>query len=42
MDQGTAEDYALLQRTITTANEDLVGNVLSMLDHLKAKNEGSK
>jgi len=40
MDQGTAEDYALLQRTITTANEDLVGNVLSMLDHLKGEERG--
>ena len=40
MDQGTAEDYALLQRAAAEANEDLVEKVLSMLDQLKSVQRG--
>ncbi len=40
MDQGTAEDYALLQRASEAFNEDLTDKVLSMLDELKDVQRG--
>ena len=40
MDQGTAEDYALLQRASEEFNEDLTDKVLAMLDELKDVQRG--